>query len=223
MGISLCIITKNEENFLAGFLKNLSPLADEIIVADSSTDNTKEIAKQFTRKVFDFPWNDDFSEARNFTLSKAKHDWILWLDPDEFLHPKYFPEIKALTKSKGLIGYSFLQKTYTNALLHPRFVPESCCGFKGFYVRRICKLFRNDGIRFEYPVHETVKNAILKKGRIGKTHITIEHFMEKRGAESVKQKTAYYLGLLEKKKSLFPGSNAEKELEFEKLTYSSLS
>lgn len=84
--ISLCMIVKNEEDVLARCLNSLKNIVDEIIIVDTgSTDNTKEIAKKFTNKIFDFEWVDDFSRARNYSFSKATMDYILWLDADDIV------------------------------------------------------------------------------------------------------------------------------------------
>ncbi len=84
MTISVCMIVKNEEKNLAGCLDCLTSIADEIVIVDTgSTDRTKEIAKQYTDKVYDFAWVDDFSAARNFAFSKASMDYIYSADADE--------------------------------------------------------------------------------------------------------------------------------------------
>jgi glycosyltransferase involved in cell wall biosynthesis len=84
--ISLCMIVKNEENNLGKCLNKVINFVDEIVIVDTgSTDKTKEIACKYTDKVYDFDWVDDFSKARNFSVSKAANDWILVLDADEFL------------------------------------------------------------------------------------------------------------------------------------------
>lgn len=84
--LSICIIVKNEENNLEKCLKNIRPLGYEIIVVDTgSTDRTKEIALQYTDRVYDFKWCDDFSGARNFAITKATNEYIMMLDSDEFL------------------------------------------------------------------------------------------------------------------------------------------
>lgn len=86
MTISVCMIVKNEEKNLVGCLDCLTVIADEIIVVDTgSTDKTKEIAQQYTDKIFDFAWVDDFSAARNFAFSKATMDYIYSADADERL------------------------------------------------------------------------------------------------------------------------------------------
>lgn len=84
MTISVCMIVKDEEINLADCLDCLTAIADEIIIVDTgSTDKTKEIARKYTDKVYDFTWVDDFSAARNFAFSKATMDYIYSADADE--------------------------------------------------------------------------------------------------------------------------------------------
>ncbi|MEH7124263.1 glycosyltransferase, partial [Bacillus sp. JJ1773] len=96
--ISLCMIVKNEERVLAKCLRSVKGKVDEIIVVDTgSTDSTVKIAETFGAKVFHFKWIDDFSSARNFSISKASSDFILVLDADEQLDQAFnlYDEIKS--------------------------------------------------------------------------------------------------------------------------------
>lgn len=89
MKISACYIVKNEEKVLSRSIASLKDQVDEIIVVDTgSTDNTKNVAAGFSAKIFDFRWCDDFSAARNFALSKATGDFIVFLDADEYFSPE---------------------------------------------------------------------------------------------------------------------------------------
>ena len=55
--ISLCMIVKNEEKVLARCLESAKGFADEIIIVDTgSQDRTKEIARAYTEKIYDFFW-----------------------------------------------------------------------------------------------------------------------------------------------------------------------
>ncbi|MDT3417896.1 MULTISPECIES: glycosyltransferase family 2 protein [Brevibacillus] len=84
--VSLVMIVKNEANKLARCLNSAKDLVNEIVIVDTgSTDGTKEIAKKFGAKVYDFVWNDSFSEARNFALDKSQGEWNLILDADEYI------------------------------------------------------------------------------------------------------------------------------------------
>lgn len=84
--ISLCMIVKNEEKHLRRCLSSIQNIVDEIIIVDTgSTDSTVTIAEEFDAKVFGFSWENDFSAARNFSISQATCDYILVLDADEYL------------------------------------------------------------------------------------------------------------------------------------------
>ena len=86
MNISVCIITKNEQHYLKNCLQRLSNLPVEIVVVDTgSTDESVAIAKKYTESVYNFEWCDDFSAARNYAASMAKHDLIIAVDSDEYL------------------------------------------------------------------------------------------------------------------------------------------
>lgn len=86
ISISLCMIVKNEEKVLARCLDSLCDIVDEIIIADTgSEDATKEIALRYTQKVYDFSWTGSFADARNFAASKATKEYIYTADADEYL------------------------------------------------------------------------------------------------------------------------------------------
>lgn len=60
--VSVCMIAKNEEQYIEQCLRRLLRYNMEIIVVDTgSTDRTKEIAARYTDKLFEFEWCDDFS------------------------------------------------------------------------------------------------------------------------------------------------------------------
>ena len=86
MRMSLCMIVRQEEKALARCLEGIADAVEEIVIVDmGSTDRTKEIARQFTDKIYDFPWMDDFAAARNFAFSKGTGEYLLWMDAEDIL------------------------------------------------------------------------------------------------------------------------------------------
>lgn len=218
--ISLCMITKNEEKNLEKCLNSVKPITDEIIIVDTgSTDKTKEIAKKFTSKIYDFKWNDDFSEARNFSLQKATKEWVLVLDSDELIAKKDIDKVKKLTENKEIMAYSFMRRNYTNNSSVSGWLPNDGLyvegkDFAGWYLTKIIKLFWNKKeIRFEGIIHELVDKSIEKlNGKIKLADIPLHHFSSL-NLESEKEKRKFYLKICQEKTKQEPNNgNAFLEL-----------
>jgi glycosyltransferase involved in cell wall biosynthesis len=122
--IGSCLIVKNEHELLANCLDSLKGI-DEIFIADTgSSDNTIEIAKQFTPHVYtEKKWEDDFAACRNFIKSKATTDWILSIDADEVLHDLGdLREAVALAEQRGALAVDVTMRASDNGqiFLFPR-------------------------------------------------------------------------------------------------------
>jgi len=93
---SIIIPTYNRAGFIAktltSVLKQEYAHFEVIIVDDGSTDNTPDVVKPFLgEKVFYFKkQNEERAAARNFGISKAKGDYITFVDSDDLLYPNYF-------------------------------------------------------------------------------------------------------------------------------------
>lgn len=108
--ISVCIIAKNEEEFIGECLERLKPYGFELIVVDTgSEDNTKFIASKYTDEIYNFVWCNDFSKARNYAASKAKNDWILCVDCDEHLQEIDIDHVLEFIKQKEVCGMVEIQ------------------------------------------------------------------------------------------------------------------
>ena len=75
------------------------------MVDTGSTDRTKQIAARYTDRLYDFPWCDDFSAAKNFAIEKASHSYVLVLDSDEFAEQLDLPALeKQIAAHPGAVG-----------------------------------------------------------------------------------------------------------------------
>ncbi|MGG1397250.1 glycosyltransferase family 2 protein [Bacillus salipaludis] len=161
--ISLCMIVKNEEEVLDQCLKSVSDLCDEIIIVDTgSMDKTKEIAKKYTDKIFNFKWGDDFSAARNFAFSLAKMDYLLWLDADDILleeDQKKFKDLKMNLDSN------------VDAVSMKYIINFDEYGNPSFFYRRHRLVKRNNHFKWVGPVHEYLEVS----GRIFSSDIAVVH------------------------------------------------
>ncbi|WP_353095388.1 glycosyltransferase [Tissierella praeacuta] len=165
--ISLCMIVKNEEDVIARCLDSVKDIIDEIIIVDTgSNDNTKEIVKGYTDKVFDFKWIDDFSAARNYSFSKATKDFILWLDADDVILEKDREKFKQFKKELDHKVDVVMMKYNVG------FDEEGNVNFS-YFRERLVK--RTNNYRWNEPVHEYLELG----GNIINSDICITHKKER--------------------------------------------
>jgi len=98
LGLSVIVITRNEEKDIAQCLESVKSIADEIIVVDNgSIDRTVDIAKTFTDKIFQRIW-DGFGPQKQYALEQAAGPWVLNIDADERVSEGLKEEIKETLK-----------------------------------------------------------------------------------------------------------------------------
>jgi len=98
--VTLCMIMKNEEAHIGRCLESLKEYVDEIVIVDTgSTDKSMEIARSHGAQIYEYPWEDDFSKARNQAMSHVKTEWIIQLDADEEMDPDSAPNIRDVVRS----------------------------------------------------------------------------------------------------------------------------
>lgn len=84
LALSAVLITQNVASQLEECLKYLQ-FADEIIVVDAhSTDHTREIAMRYGARVVVHRWCG-FGAQKRFAVAKARYDWVLCIDADEYV------------------------------------------------------------------------------------------------------------------------------------------
>lgn len=154
MGISLCMIVKDEAQHLERCLNAIRNVVDEIIVVDTgSTDDTPDIARRYGAIVMRAAWSGDFARARNQSLALATNPWILVLDADEVWLPTESTRDelqRLLSRAQDEIWGYWIQIT-------------SLLGHSGEerVTDAVCRLFRNDPrIAFKGMIHEEVASSI---------------------------------------------------------------
>ncbi|HEY4417204.1 MAG TPA: glycosyltransferase family 2 protein [Verrucomicrobiae bacterium] len=95
--ISVCIIAGNEAHRIGNALKSVHGWVSEIIVVlnDTVSDGTDQIAAKFGAKVFRESWKGHIAQ-KNSAAQKAAQPWILGLDADEEISPALRDEIRQL-------------------------------------------------------------------------------------------------------------------------------
>lgn len=146
--VAAAILTRNEATNISKCILALQGAVDEIIVVDSSTDDTPRIASQYPKvKVIRITWEDDFAAARNKGLQHVQSDWVVWVDADEVLVPEDVPSIREVAgvfQHLDIIpALHIWQVNHVNGIVHHDFSQ-----IRMFPVRR--------GIRFHGRVHEQV-------------------------------------------------------------------
>ncbi|MEW6661108.1 MAG: glycosyltransferase [Bacillota bacterium] len=150
--ISLCMIVKDEAEYLPRCLNSVREAVDEIIVVDTgSSDTTIQIAQQFGAKIYRYQWNNDFAAARNFSLDMATGEWLLVLDADEEFPKGEQAKIRSLLLAQNVEGYCFQLFNYYGHEVGHDFITDL-----------VCRLFRNrPQYRFKRALHEQVVDQII--------------------------------------------------------------
>ncbi len=155
--LSLCMIVKNELENLRELLPQIKDFADEIIIVDTgSQDGTFEYLKSVDFiKLFKIKWENDFSKARNFSITHATKDFILWLDADDRI---FFNENFKSRLDKNYVYFLKVKNSSDDTF---------------FYQLRIFPNFR--GLKFQGRVHEQVVFDIEKFEIVYLDEIEIVH------------------------------------------------
>ncbi|WP_257981575.1 tetratricopeptide repeat-containing glycosyltransferase family 2 protein [Pectobacterium brasiliense] len=216
------MIVKNEALHLGNSLKAIAKYFDDIVVVDTgSTDDSKNIAKKFTDKVYDFEWISDFSAARNYSLQFAKYDWILVVDADEVInqfdvallselistHPTQVGtvEIASVTNDENSEEADLIQERIS------RIFNKNYYEFFGIIHEQVCK--KNSGKapdgRFDTPLsfmhNGYTKEIIESKDKIARNITLLQHAIDKTGDDAYLH---YQLG-----KSYYLGKNYEQAIK----------
>jgi ADP-heptose:LPS heptosyltransferase len=175
--LSALIITYNEEKNIKKIILDLD-FTDEIILVDSfSTDNTVALVKTFENLTLIQHKFENFTSQRNFAITQAKNDWILFLDADERLTPDLKNEIINTLRTND---------TYTAFLFRRTFMfKDKVLHYSGWQTDKIYRLFNKNFAKYttERLIHEklkvTGKIGILKNKLIHYSYSDYESYKAK--------------------------------------------
>lgn len=155
--ISVIVPIYNSEtlikNCLESILNQTYTNLEILLIDDGSTDSSGLICESYSKidkriKVF-HKTNEGVSSARNYGLTKAKGDYIAFLDNDDYIHPLYFEFLlKAIENSNAEMAMIYYEKTFIVKKLLDR--PK----FKFFHLNpKYCltKLFESDNPNIHIP------------------------------------------------------------------------
>lgn len=87
--LSISMLVSDRPDTIRRCLDSLKPLMEKIpseliLVRTGKNEQVRGIIKEYTDKIVDFEWCDDFAKARNAGLKLATGEWFLTLDDDEW-------------------------------------------------------------------------------------------------------------------------------------------
>lgn len=172
--LSAVIIAKNEEGRIRACLESVK-WADEIIIADNgSSDKTKQIARQYSNKIFEFD-GLDFASLRNKAFEKSSGDWVFYIDADERVLTPLRNEIESLVTFGDYSAFAVSRKNiiFGKEVKYGPFWPD--------WVIRLFKQSDFDGWVgkvHEYPKFKG-KLGYCKNSLLHLTHRDVDHIVLK--------------------------------------------
>jgi len=181
MGISVLIHTYNEEKNIRNCLETVK-WADEIVIVDMySTDNTVDIAKEYTDKIFYFEYCGYVEPARKFGVENTSEEWVLVVDADELVPLKLKEKVMEIMEEdiadvvyiphNNYFFGRLLKGTGWGALQdkHPRFFKKKFVSF-------------SEAVHNIFKIDKSARIYYIKDPEAGFIHfnfVDVEHFLEK--------------------------------------------
>lgn len=172
--LSVAIIARDEERYIADALASVAGLASDIVVLldDRSRDGTADLCRAHGVRLYVEPWRG-FPAQRNRALEVCVGEWVLFLDADERVSVALRGEIQQVIRQRtGVIGYWIPRLN--------EFFDQTLRG-GGWYPDHQLRLFRRQQAHFAESrlVHEVAQ----LDGPIGSLeghiyHLNIEHVDE---------------------------------------------
>lgn len=161
--ITAIIPTFNEESNIEKALESVQ-FADEVIVIDSySTDRTVEIVEKSNAKLIQREF-DNFSNQKNYAISKATNDWIFLLDADEVASEALQVEVLETVKLKENFSAYYIYRNF--------YFKDKRLKFSGWKRDKVIRLFKKEESKYLGKVHEQIETT----GKVGFLSNKIDHY-----------------------------------------------
>lgn len=177
--ITVCILCLNEAGNLPRCLSQLDAFAECLVLDTGSTDDSIKIAEDLGAHVETTPW-EGFSAIRNHHFKLATQPWILWLDADEELTPKFIEELREL---------------FSSTPNHAAYEINRLMLFEGKWIRHgdwfpdyVTRLFRADA--WTMP-HREIHESVEIPGSLGRLKATVPHYSYLDWADRQKRVESY--------------------------------
>ncbi len=190
--LGVVAISYNEERDLPGFLANLTPWVDEIVIVDDgSTDATGKIAEEAGPKVsfLRSPRHagEYYADQRNKGIDAARSDWLIHMDIDERITPDFAREILAAIQDPKFEAYRYRRMNY---FLHR---PMRGGDWRDW---NLAHLARRDCLRFSGMYHEKVELAMPAR-RVGQLKNRMLHLNDESYQERLRKSALYQVEVAE--------------------------
>jgi len=161
--LSVSIIGYNEAENLPACLESVT-WANEIVFVDcESEDNSLEIAKKYTSKVFSKPNDRNLNINKQYGIAQCTSDWILYLDPDEIIPQETAEWIKKEIENTSYSAFQFPRKNH---------MLGQWLKYGGQYPDNQLRLFKRGDAHFPCKhIHE----KLIVNGIVGKSPYSILH------------------------------------------------
>jgi glycosyltransferase involved in cell wall biosynthesis len=175
--ISAVVLSHNDGKIIRRCIKSLLWCDEVIVIDDYSTDKTLDSIASLQKdkiKVFKHKLCSDFARQRNFGLSKAKNEWVLFVDSDERISNELKEEILLVVGFKNdAAGYYIRRRDWFlgRELKH---------GESGNV--KLVRLAKRSAGRWKRKVHEywrtEGKTGELENPLLHYPHTTLREFVE---------------------------------------------
>ncbi|MCK6446567.1 MAG: glycosyltransferase family 2 protein [Planctomycetes bacterium] len=202
--LTLCMIVRDEEQFLPGCLESVKGVVDRMVIVDTgSTDRTREIARAAGAFVVEHPWNDDFAEARNVAIAHVRDGFLLVLDADERLARRSRAALREALELDFDCGLLPLHNAATLAAAEDDVLSGRARRGDPVLLPRLLR--RTPDFAWDGPVHESVTLWLSRaKRRVLSLEVELVHYGSVPDVRAAKKKDERNRILLERRVQAAP-------------------